>query len=303
MRIEKIFHILPAFVLLCGLFTIFAPAVFAEDQPVAVLLSREIAPYVAMVEGFEAELKQPGIERFFLDQKGQPYSLSSSVTGLDVQRYAALVAVGPEALSYLSVHKAETPLFYGMVLDPGGSTNSSAPAECGVTLELPIAAQLDAIKRFLPTARRIGVLFDPANNQPWFDQARLLAAGRNLELFPLRVESRSGRLNIVGDFIGPEALLFIPDKSIISRSIIQYVIKQAVLRRIAVIGYNRFFLDSGAALSFIIDYRGIGGQVAAQVRSTLNGQPCRGAEAPLFQVEVNPGIMRSLGLPADQEGR
>ncbi len=73
----------------------------AQEKIVGVLLSREIGPYVSMVEGFESGINA-SVHRFFLGKKGRPYSLSGRHTSLDPLKFDGLVAVGPEAFQFLS---------------------------------------------------------------------------------------------------------------------------------------------------------------------------------------------------------
>lgn len=274
----------------------------ALDKNVAILLSREIAPYVDMVAGLESGLGNQPVQRFFLDEKGQPFTLAGRESILAPEQFSALVAVGPEALDYLQQQSiATTPVFYGMVLNPQSlSLNSPRLTNCGIALNLPVDVQLVALQQQLPALKRLGILFDPANNHAWFDQAQGSAAQVNIELLPLQVQRTNGRLELVGDFTQPDALMFIPDKSIISQAIIQYVIKQAVLRRIPVVGYNQFFLDSGAALAFVIDYRQVGRQVAHQIRTVLGGQECP-FTAPAFELKRNPQVWQALDLSPGKE--
>ena len=278
------------------------PGYTQAEKPVAVLLSREIAPYVAMLSGLESGLGNQPVQRFFFDKKGQPFTLTGHASILAPGKFSALVAVGPEALDYLHANSpSTTPLFYGMVLNPQNILSQALYTKsCGIPLNLSADVQLTALQQQLPRLKRLGILFDPANNQAWFDQAQRSAAQVNIELLPLQVQRTNGRLEIVGDFTQPDALMFIPDKSIISRAIIQYVIKQAVLQRIPVVGYNQFFLDSGAALAFVIDYRQIGRQVAQQIETVLAGQECQLA-APAFALKRNPQVWQALGLPSGKE--
>ncbi len=269
-----------------------APAPAAE-KGVAVLLSREIAPYVVMVEGLEARLRAP-VHRFFLDEKGSPYSLGGHGGQLLAGEYDALVAVGPEALAYLQTLPGSVPLLFAMVLNPEKTRKPGKAPLCGVSLNIPAEAQFAALLARLPGLRRLGVLFDPANNQEWFAAATAPAAARGIELVPLRVERQVGRLELVGDFAGLDAILFIPDKSIVSKAVIQHVIKQAVLQRTPAVGYNRFFVDSGAALSLLIDYRRVGAQVAAQVERLQAGGKCAEILAPEFELAVNEEVWRKI---------
>ncbi len=104
-------------------------------------------------------------------------------------------------------------------------------------------------------------------------------------------------------FSVPDAILFIPDKTIISKAVVQYVIKQAVLQGTPTVGYNQFFYDSGATLAFIIDYAKVGQQVADQVETILAGEPCPGQVPPVFETRINSGAWRALQLGNKGGGR
>ena len=286
-----------------SLFLVFVqvPGVGLAFQPdaVAVLISREITPYIQMVNGFETHLRGRKVRRFFLDAQGRPYSLVASTPDLKPESYAALVAVGPEALRYLQSRAWNVPLFYAMILNPENVIDPDLPPPCGVSLNLPVQAQIQAIKKAIPPIRRLGVLFDPANNAPWFDKARKIAANMHIELLPLQVEFRQGRISIIGNYASLDALLFIPDKSVISKAIIRHVIKQAAARGVPVVGYNSFFYTSGAAVVFIIDYTQVGEQTASLVKQTLEGKFCAGSIPPNFAVRVNPIVFESLKQYSD----
>lgn len=263
---------------------------------VAVLISREIPPYVSMVEGLEEQLGAQPVDRYFLDKQGLPYSLGVGGGEFEPEQYDALVAVGPAALRYLDTNTRQVPLVFGMVLNPQKILTASPAASCGVTLNLPIAEQLSALLENFPDVTRLGVLFDPANNQDWYEDAVQVAESLQIELVPLQVQRNEGRLKILGQFSELDAILFIPDKTIISKAVIQHVIKRAVIQRIPVVGYNQFFYDSGATLAFIIDYRKVGQQVAGKVTSIFNGGPCEPLSPPAFDVHINPGAWQALQL-------
>jgi len=212
-----------------------------------------------------------------------------------------VVAIGPEALRYLSSRVESTPLIFGMVLNPEQIALPSEQALCGVDLTIPVVAQLARIKQQFPSFRSLGVLFDPVNNQPWYDQARQVGSAIGLEVIPLHVSRARGHLEILGDFADADALLFIPDRSVISQAVIQHVIKQGLQRGKPAIGFNQFFLDSGAALAFVIDYQQHGQQVAELVKAQLRGQHCVTWQSPRFDVVTNTQVVRLLGLEGSEE--
>ena len=287
------------FIYLIAILTVFISGVLtsrclAQERGVAVLLSREIAPYVAMVEGLEQQLGNHLVQRFFLDKQGQVYGFAGGSGDLDPARYDALVAVGPGALRYLQGRSAHVPLLFGMVLNPEKMFSDSENSPCGVSLNISIAAQISAISEHLPGMTSLGILFDPANNQSWFDHAAVIARTLGVELLPLQVTHQREKITILGDLAAPDAILFIPDKTIIAKPIIQYIIKQAVLQGTPVVGYNQFFYDSGAALSFIVDYVKNGQQVANLIEKILTGGRCTRIVAPAFTTQINEDVLRVL---------
>jgi putative ABC transport system substrate-binding protein len=265
-----------------------------QGNNVAVLISREITPYIHMVEGLEANLRGLEVQRFFLDERGRPYSLVASGLGLEPEAYSAIVAVGPEALRYLQPRTGAIPLLYAMVLNPENIIDPTYPQPCGVSLNIPVAVHLHAIKQLMPQLHSLGVLFDPANNADWFRHAQVSAAALDIELVSLQVTQVGARISIVGDFNHLDALLFIPDKSIISKVVIQHVIKQAAARGVPVIGYNSFFYASGAAAVFSVDYTRVGEQTATLVNHALTNGTCTAQLPPEFNTRTNEIVHNSL---------
>ena len=266
----------------------------ARTSLIGVLISQEIRPFIQMVEGFEEEL-DAAVCRIFLDEENRPYSMDPRFERMEPEFFSVVVAVGPRALSYLTSRNWPSPIAYGMVLNPERFLENR-DAVCGVSLNLNLWEQVRIITRTFPDVQKIGVLFDPENNQEWFNIAKSFLVLKKLELVALSVSDRSEIFKIIKSTgTRVNAILFIPDKTVISRTIIQYVIKEAVKIGVPTIGYNRFFYESGAALSFVIDYREVGKQVAVQVGKLLDGNPCLSVE-PYNQALLNLKVVQALGV-------
>ena len=266
----------------------------AQSGRLAVLISREITPYIQMVEGLEAGLRGFNVQRFFLDEQGLPYSLVATTPELDTADYDVLVSVGPEALRYLQPRSEGVALLYAMVLNPDNVIDPKLPLPCGVSLNLPVEEQLNAIRVSLPQVRRLGVLFDISNNASWYGAACAFSSGKGMQLVPVQVKTKAGNISIVGDYTGLDALLFIPDKSIISKVVIRHVIKTAAAHGVPVVGYNSFFYSSGAAMVFSIDYYKVGEQTAAMVKQVLEDGGCPLNVSPVFEIRTNPIVLKKL---------
>ena len=269
----------------------------AESKPgiVGILISREILPYMRMVQGLEENLELPSA-RIFLDKAGKPYSQESRFQELQPSDFTVMVAVGPQALSYLHDRRWPGEVLYAMVLNPERFFWKDAKTG-GISLDLSPWKQLRTVNRVFPHIKRLGVLYNPEKNQAWFNQAKTVMTFKNLALVPLQVKRRAdipALFNPPGP--GVDAILFIPGQTVISQSIITYVIKESLRLGIATFGFNRFFYESGAALSFIIDYEAIGRQVAEMARRITHGGGRSTAEPP-FTVLLNRKVIDSLKMP------
>ena len=70
----------------------------------------------------------------------------------------------------------------------------------------------------------------------------------------------------------------------------------------AVIGYNKFFYESGAALAFTLDYRRIGEQTGRMAVDILSGMECK-RELPTFHTWINERVIQKLGMEPPKQYR
>jgi putative ABC transport system substrate-binding protein len=262
----------------------------------AILISKDIKPYLEAAEGIHKVFdKESAIdtEIFSLEKNKDHEVLKDKIAKKEI---AIAIAIGPESLALAEsiFHGAKIPVIYAMVLNP--ETILRYPKSfCGIPFNIPIRDQIPQIARALPGVKRLGLLYDPKNNEPFFKQAFEISQRYNIVLIPLKADSPKDISFILKDNAA-EALWLIPDRTIISESVIQYIIKEALLKKIPVIGYNRFFYESGAALSFVFDYEEIGEQTAKFALDILAQKTCADI-APIFHVWLNSRIIRKIGIP------
>ena len=117
---------------------------------------------------------------------------------------------------------------------------------------------------------------------------------RGIEIVPLKVDSRKEIPSLLKNYLTDmDALWLIPDRTVISESIVRYVIKEAFMKNVPTIGYNRFFYESGALMAFIFNYQELGGQAAQKVLAALSDRACSDS-VPLFQVWINKRVAEKL---------
>ena len=266
---------------------------------VAIVISQSIRPYLIAAEGLREDLARDTgatIQEFDLERfKGKSRTLLS----VDLKKggFDLFIAIGPSATRFLWEHlpSMDVHKLYSMVLNPEAILTPDQ-SYCGVTLRIPLITQLKCIILGLPSVKRLGILYDPLYNSELITKATGLIGETGIDIIPLGISSRREiPLALKQGWQFLDALLLIPDRTVISESIVQYIIKQAILHKMPVIGYNRFFYESGAALAFILDYKEIGRQTSRVAAQMLKGGACKN-EPPLFHAWVNTRVIQKLGI-------
>jgi putative tryptophan/tyrosine transport system substrate-binding protein len=265
-------------------------------QPkVCVVVSREIRPFVLMADELEADLVFSST-RVYLDDMYRTYGENGKLLEIDKTDFSLFIAVGPRALAFLLEQNVPARIIYGMVLNPESFVQDSRRQVSGVSLNIFSLTQLSYVKKVFPDIKRIGVLYDPEHNQNWFNKARFFANAQQIELVSMAVSDKSDITGVLKTNIRHvDAVLFIPDATVISTTIIQHVIKQLILNKIPAIGYNSFFSQAGSAMSFVVDYEKMGRQVANMAHEYL-GEKTRNPMGPLFNIRINSRVVQLLKL-------
>jgi putative tryptophan/tyrosine transport system substrate-binding protein len=266
---------------------------------VAIVVSQNIRPYIEGVEGMSVVLSESAnvkVQMFSLEKfKGK--SRDVLVQNLSGEKFDLFVAVGPEALRFVREEPLleKTNWLYSMVLNPPRVTGQTETA-CGVPLDIPAQRQLEMIDQGFRAVKRLGLLYDPRYNSEFFLKAATEAPSHDLKIVPLKVSSKKDiPVVLKQNWENIDALWLIPDQTVISESIVQYIIKEALFKKIPVVGYNRYFYESGAALAFVFDYDELGRQTGRLAASVLMGKACE-KETPVFHTWLNLRVIDKLGI-------
>ncbi len=246
---------------------------------VTVIVTSGIRPYKVAIEGLKKALK--------LDVTQYNYATNPKLVQhiLANEDHDILVALGPKAARAISHVPSSIPKVYLMVLDP--RRYASNDTICGVDLRIPPPTQLKEIKGRFGQGVRIGILYHPEENQEIVDQFIESAHELSLRLVGIPVESpRESISALIKNADKIDCLLFIPDSVVIKEALVQYLIKQGIIRGVAAIGYNHFFMESGAVMSLSVDYSKVGEVGASIIHRLLEGKDCT-LEPPPYFVEWN----------------
>lgn len=282
----------------CLLGSVVSPCFGLEPTKVAVVVSQRIKPYVEVLAGINRALAQEStirIESLFLSPGDDSYrKVQERVTG---GAYQIAVAIGPEAGRLVwDLGEARLPKkIYAAILNPDASMDQGVSG-CGISLNIPVETQVSEIAANFPELLRIGLLFDSRNNDDLYRLAVAAAAAAGIRIVPLDVTAKKEIPNVLRRNWGAvDCIWMVPDGTVISEKIVQYVIKKALYENKGVLGYNPFFIRSGAIFALTFEYEKIGEQAAGRVMAFLKQGVCQ-SMPPLFNSQINRKMARKLGI-------
>jgi putative ABC transport system substrate-binding protein len=270
---------------------------------VAVVLSSDSGPYAEAADGFKSRLARLGesvdIKTWTL-AKGNASSVFGSING---GGYDLVCAVGTTAATEAR-DRARVPTVFLLVVDPVGhglvkDLRRPGGQVTGVSLDIPIDEQLDALRDVAPRAKRVGMVCGPSS----VDAARSAASyarSRGMELVIESVSSEKAARSAFSKLKGKvDALLALPDPMVYSSASSEAVIMFALEQRIPLMSYSTNYVKAGALLCLYSEYRSIGEQGAEIAQRVL-----RGASPSSIPVEsprstklgINYKVADSIGL-------
>ena len=275
---ERFIYIL----LLTFLFISFPHCVHSEDIKLSVVVSSSIRPYRLALEGLRSHFNRP-IDPIYVNDNPELalYQVSEARPGY-------VVTIGQKAASLMT--SLENKLYRHLalvVLDIKDKDFFTPGKTCGVDLRVPVDVQLKLISEKLGEKRRVGIIYNPNENYDIIQMAKEASEKLALTIIPIKVTKREEiAKTIQASYTLIDTLLFIPDATVTSDAIVTHLVKDALLHGIPSVGFNNFFVENGAVMSFDIDYKEAGALGAELVRDVLSGRSC-GILNPPFEVSWN----------------
>ncbi len=275
------------FILLSALNILQTGSALAQSGPVGCFVSSKIRPYLEALDGFKGKMDRE-IQVLYLDENLELARHYLKKGGLE-----AAVAIGPEAVKLIYSPGVNVPVKMAiMTLDIKKLVPGSSP--CGIDLRVPISFQVSEIGKSLGSGKDLAILYNPAENSTVIRQAAKACMETGLEFTPLPVSGPDEIMKLLKPEMDRiDILLFIPDSTVISEKVVRHLTKEALMKGTAVAGYNHFFYETGALLSFTIDYRKVGMEGARLLQEFSREQRCSLVPPPV-EIEWNKKVLEIL---------
>jgi putative ABC transport system substrate-binding protein len=257
----------------------------AHDHPPATILILQSESEAAFDEAVGALRSQLGrehssealrVEVRDLSKFSDPDTELASVVAL--LKPNLMITLGSQATSWAQSSIRNTPLLFGMVLDP--EAQGIAPAKAlspmtGVSMQIPLAEQFSRLKQVLPGVKRLGTVYD-VRNQALVDQARREVGRHGITLVGTPVRSAAEVPEAFRGLAGRvDALWSFPDTTVYSREAAQFILLFSFRNRLPLMGFSRGYVRAGALFALYADYKDVGRQLADVAHEILAGRSPR----------------------------
>jgi putative ABC transport system substrate-binding protein len=246
----------------------------AGTLEVAIVTSRDIAPYRAAYEGFLEVLDEASIRYRTVEYRTEKDRRKSEqvVAKIRNRRPDLILTIGSAATEAVAGEIRDIPIIYSLVLDEGGNMLDLGRNVTGASMDIPVRVQFEKIHEALPDARRFGVLYNPGRTGKVVEEARAVAAELGLELVPVAVESEADVVDRVAELDGKiDVLWSVADPTVFTPQSVRYILLNTLRNRIPFIGLSPSYVRAGALLSLSCDYRDVGRQAGEQAVQVLGG--------------------------------
>lgn len=278
----------------------------------------QIAPHSSLdncYQGFLAGLKEAGYEdgkNITIDFQNAQGEMSNSdliAKNMVASKYDMIVGIAtPSAMSAYSAAKdTNIPIVFSAVSDPlaAGIVKSLEKPEYNVTGTsdvLPLEAQLRMIRSFLPTAKKIGILYTTSepNSVSHLAKFKTLAANFGFEIVAIGITNASEVGTATATLIakGVDCINNFTDNNVVNN--LSTVLNATNNAKIPVFGSEIEQVKKGCLASESIDYVNLGketGKIAAQI---LSGK-AKASEIPVALISgsepvYNKSVAETLGI-------
>lgn len=271
-----------------------AIALAAPAEEVVIVRSSDLAPYRAVEKSFTSAVGRPA--------RSVSAAQGAAAVAAELEKPRALVlAIGPEAARLVASAAPNTPAIYALIPNP--AQLPAGAAAHAVPMYADPEAQLAVVKRALPRAKKLGVVFDPAQSRTVVESytAAAKAAGVTLVLAP--VSARGEVASAVRGLVGrADALWLLPDPTVVGADTVKFMVETSLANRVPLIGFSQGLAKAGALLAFDVPYPETGAVAARFARRLLNGEGQR-PEPPKGTLYLNARAAGLLGIPLSDDVR
>jgi putative ABC transport system substrate-binding protein len=265
----------------------------AAAYEVIIVKDADIKPYREAIEGFKSSCGCIVKELDLSDTEALERAVKA--------RPDAVVAVGTD--SFWRVKRIKTiPVIYTMVV-PSDTTDRFQNNVSGVSMEIAPEAYLTAIVEVFPSAKRVGVLFDPTFTNAVVLKVTSEAHTRGIKLAAKIVLDASDVPALLDELHGKIDVLWMPPgASFANAETVEYLMLYSFQNNLPIFSFSKKMASLGAVAALYVSPHDMGAQAGEMTRRLVQGEkgPVR-EYAKHTHVIVNRKVAAKLGVKINAE--
>jgi len=262
---------------------ILSPAVAGAAQKIAIVTIDQEISTQRTVKGIKKALERPDLAIVYQESMltGRPESDNQLINELKKFDPALFITVGSYATSTISGTFPLKSIIFATVMNPlasGFVASMQQPGGhiTGAALDVPPDIQFTYLKRVVPKATRLGVLFS-SETENIVRQAEAVSKPLGLKIIPIKIESEKDIPWAIDSICkAADALWSVADNNIYTPQSTKHIILQTLRNRIPIISFSQALVQAGGLFTLDFDFKDIGrqaGEIAMRVlRGTAPGE-------------------------------
>ena len=253
-------------------------------------------------EGFKAAFKEAGINADF-DEKnanGEMANANLIASNYKADKKDLVFGIATPSAQALVNNITDIPVLFSAVTDPA-SAKLLNPNVTGTSDKVEnVAAQLDLLLKINPNAKKIGILYNPSeqNSAVQVQEIQKIAKEKNIEVVLQGINNLSELAQATKNLLGATDALYLPTDNLVVSGI-NLIASEAIVVKKPVIASENSSVKLGALFTMGLDYYALGKRTGEMAIEILKGKPV--SQIPFetskqMKLYVNEKTAQALGL-------
>jgi len=286
----KRFVFLTIFLLILPLFNASSP----DASKIVVLKSADIKPYNDALEGFRSSCGCEVSDELHQNENG-PADISAELLATNPD---GVLAIGMEALSQVRRIR-DLPVVYAMIpnFQPSGSYGKNVS---GVNMYIQPEKYLSAMLELFPWAKRIGLVYDPKNMEPFVQEAVHAAQSRGIELVMKKASRPSDTPPLIEGMKDKiDVFWMLPDMTVVNQEEVNFLLLFSFQNRVPVFTFSKKYVEMGAVAGLNMRPYDMGVQAGEIMKRLLAEKDAKSPvrmDARKTVLMINSKVARKMGI-------
>lgn len=254
----------------CLLFLIFFFAAQVCAQDAVVVIGQDLKVYAKAMEGFQ-EAFDYSYSEFYLNNKNQSDDeVLDEVSALEPQ---LICAVGPRAAQAAKINFPDVPLVFTLVSNPYQYDLNNSNIS-GVSLDVSPEDQFAYLRKILPQASTLGVIYNAKRNSNMILEAEEISKEFGFKLVKKAVKDKSGVPAAIDFFENQslDAFWIITDPVVANSVVLERMLLYSFSNKVPLVCPAAIFVKKGGLFSVSVSYKKLGIQMADIANKVLTGE-------------------------------